>query len=262
MVDLGVDGDPGTHSVTPIRSAQRTAHGALRIVALRDSRRPGLTAASGQTRWPPARRVHRACHRALPARPRLAWRLGELLRPPGAALRVVPGTGGQDPRRDRRAGQAEDLLGDLMYRVMRRLHRPIDAVATVVHPRDRLARVRRREKIDEALFFHRPDWGMTDVDTPSGYAFDVHRCLYADYLRGRGEQGFCQRVLCAQDHRMAEGRGEVLVRTGTLASGAGRCDFHYMPGSGRPVSRRAHRPRTYPPPVADRQPGRFSRSCR
>ena len=31
-------------------------HGALRIVALRDSRRPDLMAASGQTRWPPTRR--------------------------------------------------------------------------------------------------------------------------------------------------------------------------------------------------------------
>ena len=129
------------------------------------------------------------------------------------------------------AGRAEDLLGDLMYRVMRRLHRPIDAVAAVMHPRDPLARVRRREKIDEALFVRRPDWVMTDVDTPSGYAFDVHRCLYADYLRGRGEQEFCQRVLCAQDHRMAKGRGEVLVRTGTLAGGADRCDFHYLPAA-------------------------------
>lgn len=127
------------------------------------------------------------------------------------------------------AGQAEDLLGDLIYRVMRRLQRPIDAVATVLHPRDPLARVRRREKIDRVLFYRRPDWVMTDVDTPSGYAFDVHRCLYADYLRGRGEQQFCQRVLCAQDHRMAKDHGEVLVRTGTLASGAGRCDFHYLP---------------------------------
>ena len=36
--------------------AQRTAHGASRIVALRDSRRPGLAAASGQSRWPPGRR--------------------------------------------------------------------------------------------------------------------------------------------------------------------------------------------------------------
>lgn len=144
------------------------------------------------------------------------------------------------------AGQAEDLLADSMYRVMRRLHRPIDAVAAVLHPRDPLARVRSREKIDEALFFRRPDWVMTDVGTPSGYAFDVHRCLYADYLRGRGEQEFCQRVLCAQDHRMAEARGELLVRTGTLAGGADRCDFRYLPGSGRPVSRRAHRPRTTP----------------
>ena len=126
------------------------------------------------------------------------------------------------------AGQAEDLLGDLAYRVMRRLQRPIDAVAAVLHPGIPLERVRRREKIDRALFYRRPDWIMTDVDTPSGYAFDVHRCLYADYLRGRGEQGFCQRVLCAQDHRMAQHHGEVLVRTGTLASGAGRCDFHYL----------------------------------
>jgi hypothetical protein len=39
------------------------------------------------------------------------------------------------------AGQAEDLLGDLMYRMMRRLHRPIDAVAAVLRPSD--ARPRR-----------------------------------------------------------------------------------------------------------------------
>ena len=55
-------------------------------------------------------------------------------------------------RAARPAGQAEDLLADLMYRVMRRLHRPIDAVAAVLQPRDPHARVRRREKIDEALF--------------------------------------------------------------------------------------------------------------
>lgn len=127
------------------------------------------------------------------------------------------------------AGQAEDLLSDLMYRVMRRLHRPINAVAAALDPRDPLARGRRREKIDRALFFRRPDWVITDIEAPSGYAFDVHHCLYADYLRGRGEQEFCQRVLCAQDHRMAKDHGEVLVRTGTLASGAGRCDFRYLP---------------------------------
>jgi L-2-amino-thiazoline-4-carboxylic acid hydrolase len=127
------------------------------------------------------------------------------------------------------AGQAEDLLGDLSYRVMRRLHCPVDAVAAALHPKDPLARVRRREKIDRALVFRRPDWVMTDVEAPSGYAFDVHRCLYADYLRGRGEQEFCQRVLCAQDHRMAKDHGEVLVRTGTLASGTGRCDSRYLP---------------------------------
>jgi hypothetical protein len=143
-------------------------------------------------------------------------------------------------------GQAEDLLADLTYRVMRRLQRPIDAVAAVLHPRDPLARVRCREELDRALFYRQPDWVMTSVAGSCGYAFDVHRCLYADYLGGRGEQEFCQRVLCAQDHRMAKDRGEVLVRTGTLVGGADRCDFHYLPDSGQPVSHKTQRPRTSP----------------
>jgi len=50
--------DADTVTTAPDSAGLRPAHGhgALRVVALRDSRRPGLVAASGQTRWPPARR--------------------------------------------------------------------------------------------------------------------------------------------------------------------------------------------------------------
>ena len=63
-----------------IGRAQRTAHGSLRIVALRDSRRPGSAPASGQLRWPPARRVSRRRahthpeHRRTAPKVIIAWR--------------------------------------------------------------------------------------------------------------------------------------------------------------------------------------------
>jgi len=48
----------------PLFGVMRSAHGhgALRIVALRDSRQPGLVATSGQTRRPPARRLAAPAH--------------------------------------------------------------------------------------------------------------------------------------------------------------------------------------------------------
>lgn len=142
--------------------------------------------------------------------------------------------------------QAEKLLADTMYRLMRWLQQPLNLVAATVHPGSRLARTRLREQLARRAFYRRPDWVMTDVDAPGCYAFDVRRCLYADYLGGRGEGTFCERVLCDQDLRMAEGHGEVLLRTGTLAGGADRCDFRYVVGDRdvgqvQPVQKRSPR---------------------
>jgi len=68
---------------------------------------------------------------------------------------------------------------------------------------------------------------MEDVDVAGVYAFDVKRCLMAEYMRGRGEARFCQAVTCSQDLLMAAERGERLARRETIAGGAGRCDFRF-----------------------------------
>lgn len=124
--------------------------------------------------------------------------------------------------------EAVDLLAEVTSGVMGRLQRPLDVLAATVHPRDPFARTRFRENLARRLFYRPPDWVMTDVEVPGCYAFDVHRCLYADYLAGRGESQFCQRVLCDQDQQMAQRRGQPLLRAGTLAGGADRCDFRYV----------------------------------
>lgn len=127
---------------------------------------------------------------------------------------------------------AADLLAEMVSTMMGRLQRPLDVLAAAVHPKDPFARTQFRENLARRVLYRPPDWVMTDVESPSCYAFDVQRCLYADYFAWRGEAGFCQRVLCDQDQRMAERRGQALVRAGTLAGGADRCDFRYVVHAG------------------------------
>jgi hypothetical protein len=111
-------------------------------------------------------------------------------------------------------------------------------------PGSRLARTRLREQLPRQSV--PPRLGDTYVDAPGCFAIGVRRCLYPDYLRSRGEGTFCERVLCDQDLRMAEEHGEVLLRSGTLAGGAGRCDFRYVVsdrdvGHVQPIRERAPR---------------------
>lgn len=123
---------------------------------------------------------------------------------------------------------ATELLAEMMSAVMGRLQRPLDVLAAAVHPKDRFARTQFRETLARRALYRPPDWVMADVEAPGCYGFDVHRCLYADYFGSHGEDEFCQRLFCDQDQQMAERRGQHLLRTGTLAGGADRCDFRYV----------------------------------
>lgn len=122
---------------------------------------------------------------------------------------------------------ANDLLAQSLYRVMRRFYRPMDALAVAVHPRNKLARARWRQRVSRRFFFTPPDWLMAEVPDAGAYGFDVRRCLLAEYMESRGEQQFCQDVFCRQDLLMAQGRGERLSRMRTIAAGDDRCDFRF-----------------------------------
>lgn len=123
---------------------------------------------------------------------------------------------------------ANGLLVDCLFRVMRSFNRLSDAIAVVWHPFNLTGRERVRQGLSSHLYFRRPDWIMVGVRGSRCFAFDVKRCLLADYMRGRGESEFCQQVFCSQDLLVAQSRDVTLVRTGTIASGARRCDFRYV----------------------------------
>lgn len=119
------------------------------------------------------------------------------------------------------------LLAESLFHVMRRFYRPMDAVALAVHPKNRLARARWRQRVSRQLFFRAPDWLMEELPQADGYGFDVRRCVLAEYMEGRGERQFCQEVVCSQDLLMARARQEALGRKHTIAAGQELCDFRF-----------------------------------
>lgn len=121
----------------------------------------------------------------------------------------------------------ERLAQDL-FRIMRVFYLPIDGAAVLLHPRNRRLRAEWRQRLAARLFFKRPDWEMEDVTGADGYAFDVRRCVLAEYMRSRGEEAFCREVICAQDSLMARARSDVLERAQTIAAGADRCTFRFQ----------------------------------
>lgn len=132
------------------------------------------------------------------------------------------------------SGAANRLLARSLYRVMRRFYAPMDAFAAVAHPKNRLSRARRRQRLSRRIFFRSPDWLMEETRQTEGYGFDVRRCVLAEYMQNRGELQFCRDVFCAQDLLMAEGRAELLTRTQMIAAGDERCDFRFSaPRRGR-----------------------------
>jgi hypothetical protein len=73
--------------------------------------------------------------------------------------------------------------------------------------------------------FNAPGYLIETVADAAGTAFDVVRCPIADYFRGEGAADLCTAAWCNLDYPLAELTHEKLVRTTTIVTGGGRCDF-------------------------------------
>ena len=122
--------------------------------------------------------------------------------------------------------RATALLSHGLFRVMRQVWRAPDAIVGRL-TRDHVRRARIRERIARRLYFRSPDWEMHEVSYPGRHAVDITRCVMRDFMVSEGATELCAEVVCAQDILMAEARGDRLIRTGTLARGADRCDFRF-----------------------------------
>jgi hypothetical protein len=69
-------------------------------------------------------------------------------------------------------------------------------------------------------------------DPEAAFGFDVHECALVKYCRAQGAPEIVP-ILCRLDDLMAaQLRGLRLVRKGTIATGAERCDFRYVKTKG------------------------------
>ncbi len=82
-----------------------------------------------------------------------------------------------------------------------------------------------------AFPFGSPAYLWQDVDAGEEVVgFDCLRCPVAEYFASHNQSELCVQTFCKFDFPLAEQWGATLERTGTLASGAPRCDFrwHHM----------------------------------
>jgi hypothetical protein len=73
--------------------------------------------------------------------------------------------------------------------------------------------------------FNAPGYLIETVSVLAGTAFDVVQCPIADFFRGEDAADLCTAAWCNLDYPLAELTREKLVRTTTLVTGGGRCDF-------------------------------------
>ena len=70
----------------------------------------------------------------------------------------------------------------------------------------------------------------TTVETPDEYAYDVHRCVYAEMYREMGLAEIGTLLSCVRDQEFIAGYDPsiAMTRTQTLMEGASHCDFRYV----------------------------------
>lgn len=89
-------------------------------------------------------------------------------------------------------------------------------------------RLQRATRAFRRFPFGAPGYDMVDIPSdPDVVAFDVRRCPVAEYFRAEGLPQVCVDAWCNLDVPLATQWGARLERSGTLAQGAGRCDFRW-----------------------------------
>lgn len=90
----------------------------------------------------------------------------------------------------------------------------------------------KRLKLATSLFrafpFGAPGYRWRDVASPDGaIAFDCLKCPVAEFFAKHEASELCVKTWCKLDFPLAEKWGGHLTRSGTIAGGAGRCDFRW-----------------------------------
>jgi len=103
-------------------------------------------------------------------------------------------------------------------------------LAASAFTRDHRKRLRLATDLFRLFPFGPPSYEWRDIPTSDGsIAFDCVKCPMAAFFAKHGASELCVQTACKLDFPLAEKWGGHLERSGTLASGASRCDFRWYP---------------------------------
>ncbi|QQR89803.1 MAG: L-2-amino-thiazoline-4-carboxylic acid hydrolase [Myxococcales bacterium] len=123
--------------------------------------------------------------------------------------------------------QSYQLIYDIGWKFYTRMGEPPLLLAAALTD-DPDKRLRLATDLFRTFPFGSPSYGWRDVPSASGVvAFDCTRCPVAEFFSRYGASELCVNTWCKLDFPLAEKWGAHLERTGTIAMGAGHCDFRW-----------------------------------
>jgi len=121
------------------------------------------------------------------------------------------------------------LIYDIGWSVYRQMAEPPLLIASAF-TRDPRKRLKLATDMFRSFPFGSPSYEWRDVPSPDGaVAFDCVKCPVAEYFASQNASELCVQTFCRLDFPLAETWGGKLERSGTIASGAERCDFRWSP---------------------------------
>ncbi|MFM0415952.1 AarF/UbiB family protein [Paraburkholderia aromaticivorans] len=121
------------------------------------------------------------------------------------------------------------LLHEIGWRFYTRMGSVPDLLASAF-TRDPVKRLELSTRLFRTFPFGAPGYAWRDVPTHDGsVAFDCTKCPVAEYFAHHDASALCVETWCKLDFLLAAQWGGRLVTTGTIASGASRCDFRWYP---------------------------------
>jgi ubiquinone biosynthesis protein len=127
------------------------------------------------------------------------------------------------------ATESHRLIYDIGWRLYVQMGEPPMLMASAF-TRDPHKRLKLATDLFRAFPFGPPSYGWTDVPSADGaIAFDCTKCPVAEFFDAHNNSELCVQTWCRLDFPLAEKWGGQLQRSGTIASGAARCDFRWRP---------------------------------
>ena len=137
------------------------------------------------------------------------------------------------------AAESYRLIYDIGWRIYEQMGEPPLLLASAF-TRDPHKRLKLATDIFRAFPFGAPSYGWRDVTSADGaIAFDCTKCPVAEFFGAQNNSELCVQTFCRLDFPLAEKWGGQLQRTGTIASGAEKCDFRWRPQEVVDVARKS-----------------------